>query len=153
MLRRSLIKCVPARGGGHDHPDHPHPGYYQHKRLVTVKDSFLWVMDGTCPEYLLDFMSPQYQYSQLLARNFLFAWFIPIVATGIIMKYAHSQIKRPFRPAYNTIEEDPVRKILKEFKHSDVLNGKIHPLNHNFTYSDEGWNHNQSNFIVNKYKV
>lgn len=153
MLRRAVMKVVPMRSGGHEHPDFPFVGFYKHKRIISPFESNLWVYDGLNPEYLVDIMAPQYSYGFILTRNLFYAWLFPVLLGWVLALICYSSFKRPFVPSYITSDEDPVRRFFKKLKHENYVKKFKHPLGHSNTYQDEGWDSSATSFILNRYKL
>ena len=153
MFRRAVVKVLPKRGGGHDHPDWPFQGFYKHKRIISQLDSNLWVYDGLNPEYLVDIQAPQYTLGHIVSRNLLLAWIIPMIIGWLCATYFYSFLKRPFMVSYITDDNDPVRSFLKKMKHENIIGNFKHPLGHSHSYIDEGWDPNPKGFIINRYKL
>jgi hypothetical protein len=153
MLRRASVLSLIKRGGGHDHPDFPAMANYRYKRHISPFENSIWVYDGANPEYLVDFMAPQYQLGTLVYRNLLFAGILPIIVAYILINIINNYFPRPLVPMYCNNDNDPLKKFLKKVKHESVIKNLKPPLGHNISYTAEGWSTSPSHFILNRYKV
>ena len=153
MFRRAVLKAMPRRGGGHDHPDFPFLGYYQNKRIISPLEAHMWVYDGMNPEYLVDIQYPEYQLGFLVSRNFLLAWLAPFLAAWTLAVIVYSYHKRPYIPTYIRDDNDPIRKFLKRMKHEQVILNFKNPLGHSHTYINEGCDPKPTSFLLYKYTV
>lgn len=139
MFRRTVMKQLLRRGGGHEHPDFPFVGYYKYKRMISQTENMLWVYDGVNPEYLVDIMAPQYNLGHLLSRNFFFAWFLPAVVGTILSYIVYNSFKRPFFSKEVRGNKSEVRNFLLRVKNEGIYTKLKNPHGHQHTYEDEGW--------------
>jgi len=150
VLRRSILKKIPKRGGGHDHPDFPFAGYYKHKRYISIFDTNMWVYDGMQPEYIVDQQLPYMTGTTMYTHNFILVQLAPILFGFFMGVVVYSNFKRPYRQTVIDKEDDNVRRVLKRFKEEKVFS-RPHPLGHMHDYKSEGWELKADNWVYKKY--
>ena len=152
-LRRCVLRgrTLPTRGGGHDHPDFPFPGFYKYKRYITIYDTNMWVYDGLRPEYLVDFQMPYITGGTAFFRNFVFVLVLPVTFCILFGKFVASNLKSPFQYQY-VDAEIPLKKFMRRAKTERVFTPS-HPLGHAHSYRLDGWNNDGSSWVYSKLRL
>lgn len=138
--------------GGHEHPDFPFIGFYEHKRYISLYDNNMWVYDGVQPEYLVDIQYPQIPGGTLFTHTFLLTVIFPWIIGMILQYITYKTFKIPYQERFNDREDDNVRIFLQRLRDEQPF-AIPHPLGHQHTYKDEGWSNACEHWLYKHYKL
>ncbi|CAG9333375.1 unnamed protein product [Blepharisma stoltei] len=140
MLRRTILKALPKRSGGHAHPDFPFLGNYKHKRIISIYETNLWIYDGVQPEYLVDFWNPHITGPVLAFRCFMFTIAIPLAVMYLTVQVVYPFFTKPYR----SFAWDNPNSNVKKF-HNKIVNERVFQKKNPLglvnvpDYPTEGW--------------